>query len=959
MLQSRIVVLAVLVASLAWPLGAMAQGETTQGAEVVGGPVTPTVVNIDLRDLPRAPEWRPGDPIKEIPRRFYGKPDANIQPGPGSRDPLAELQASTTPSRSRAYTTPLLNQDGQLYNGVNPPDTVGDVGPTYYIQAINASGGGVFTVYNKDGSVAAGPTLMDSLGSGACSSGLGDPIVLYDRLAERWFLQEFSNTANALCIYISQGPDPITSGWYSYQFNTPSFPDYPHFGVWPDAYYATSNEGTPPAYALDRVSMLAGQPATMQRFSATQLSGYGFEALTPADLDGADAPPAGAPGIIMRHHDDEAHSTPDNPATDFLEMWAFHVDWTTPANSTFTKLPDITITDYNSWFIDYSTFYSVPQPGTGSRLDPIREVILNRLQYRNFGDHESLVGVFPTNINPATSGSTVNAGLRWFELRKSGDGPWALHQEGTYDVGVATQNRFVGSIAMDQSGNMALGYSFTDTAGTPASVRYTGRSFDAPTLGAMDQAETELVLGSGSGGGRWGDYASMNVDPEDDCTFWFTGEYIKTGSSWGTRIGSFRFDACGCALEITAPLASAAAIADNVVEVAWDDSSEPTIVEYRVFRAVSSGGPWELATTIPDTSPGSGGGAGYTWQDTSVSGGTTYHYVVRSSDGGACLSAPSNEVSALATGACTLAPLFDGVESAGTLFSSTCAVDVAWTAATSRCSGAPIFYSVHRSTTPGFVPGPATVIASNVSGTSFTDSAGLDSGVPYFYMVRATDAVSAVEDGNTAEASAIPAGPITLGTFADDAGDIGVAQLVMTSPWAVSTTSGVGGSRSYDTGEYTSNLCTPLETPELTLGAGSTLSFWAWHQIESGWDKGEVQISTDGGSSWARLALTPDYPNSSSYTSDECDLPTGRFFTGTNTTWTEYTADLSSFDGLSVMVRWLLSTDGSVVDDGWRIDNLTITQAGVPGACTPGVAGTVFADGFESGTTTAWSLVIP
>ncbi len=197
-------------------------------------------------------------------------------------------------------------------------------------------------IYNKN--TAALIQSFSLITLGGCATGNGDPIVLYDQLADRWFLSEFG-PGNSLCTYVSQTPDP-TGAYYSYQFNTPSFPDYPKYGVWPDAYYATTNESSPAIYALNRAAMLAGTPASSQRFTAPGLAGFGFEALTPADLDGMTPPPAGSPDYIMRHVDTEAHSVPGYPANDILEIWAFTVNWTTPANSTFIKIADILTAEF-------------------------------------------------------------------------------------------------------------------------------------------------------------------------------------------------------------------------------------------------------------------------------------------------------------------------------------------------------------------------------------------------------------------------------------------------------------------------------------------------------------------------------------------------------------------------------------------------------------------------------------
>jgi subtilisin-like proprotein convertase family protein len=323
--------------------------------------------------------------------------------------------------------------------------------------------------------------------------------------------------------------------------------------VWPDAYYAGTNEagggGNQTTYAFDRVNMLVGAAATMQRLAVIPpVSGYGFQTVTPADHDGDTSPPPGAPGIFMRHYDDEAHSGAPVPSTDRLEMWEMDVDWTTPANTTVTALPSITITDFNSWFTNYSTFFSVPQPASGTRLDPIREALLQRLVYRNFGSHEVLLGVLATNRDPATSGSNVEAGARWFELRRSAarGGAWTLFDEGTFggDTNSSTANFFMGSVAMDGAGNIALGYSKTDVGASSVfpSVGIAGR-LEGDSPGTMGP-EVDIVAGTDpSPSGRWGDYANMSVDPENDCTFWFTAEYMP-GSSWGTRVASFTFEEC-------------------------------------------------------------------------------------------------------------------------------------------------------------------------------------------------------------------------------------------------------------------------------------------------------------------------------------------------------------------------------------------------------------------------------
>ncbi len=520
-----------------------------QGAEVYG-PVTPYPTPA-LRDQLRAAAWQPGDPIKEVPRRFYPIPGSEARElSAGLPDPLIDLQTAAAADRS-ATTTIGVNVDGLGFSGVLPPDTVGDVGPDHYVQAVNATN---VAIYDKTGTLLPGyPIRLASLapeGHSCNTNAHGDPIVLYDWLADRWFLQEFT-TDGQFCIYVSTSDDP-TGSYYFYSFSPPSFPDYPHFGVWGDAYYGTTNEdgnaGNQTTYALKRAAMLEGDQAIMQRMAVVPpLSGYGFQTLTPADHDGDVAMPDGTPGLFMRHNDDEAHGDTTVPAEDYLELYEMTVDWEVPANTTVTALTPVAITDFNSWMVDYSTFFSVPQPNSGGRLDPIREVVLNRLAYRNFGGYEVLVGNLATNRDPATSGDHVEAANRWFELRRSGGSPWTLQQEGTFggDTGSPTANFFMGGVAMDGKGNIALGYSKTDIGYPPVhpSIGFTGRLADdaAGTMGPESLAVAGIR--SLSSNGRWGDYAAMSVDPADDCTFWYTNEYMTAGF-WGTRIVSFFINGC-------------------------------------------------------------------------------------------------------------------------------------------------------------------------------------------------------------------------------------------------------------------------------------------------------------------------------------------------------------------------------------------------------------------------------
>lgn len=515
------------------PSGLARQPVNELGDVEVSDPVSPELSG-PARDLP------PYSPEPMLDREInprqdpYGRsdPEMRIIGGP---DPLLGIQAGASGPTDSGFGTPIFNFDGQGHTNFNPPDTVGDVGADHYIQMINGAGTGV-AIYDKHTGTLVQSFSLTSLGG--CSTGNGDPIVLFDHAADRWFLSEFG-PGTSLCIFISTTPDPQGT-YYSYQFSTPGFPDYPKYAVWPDAYYATTIENSPSSYALDRTAMLAGNPAASQRFTAPDLSGFGFQAMTPGDWDGATPPPVGAPNYIMRHVDTEAHGPAGYPTEDFLEVWAFHVDWSAPANSSFAQVANISVAEFDSDLCGLHSLYAIAMPGvpkcSTSSLDPLREVVMWRLQYRNFGPHETLVGNLATDVS-----GNDDAGVRWFELRKIGAGVWGLHQEGTYAPD--GDSRWMGAIAMDGTGNIALGYNVSSLSTYP-SLRYAGRlASDNP--GTLPQGEHVLVDGSASNwSNRYGDYAAMSVDPVDDCTFWFTGEYNVT-SDWSTRIGAFKFDACG------------------------------------------------------------------------------------------------------------------------------------------------------------------------------------------------------------------------------------------------------------------------------------------------------------------------------------------------------------------------------------------------------------------------------
>jgi hypothetical protein len=432
---------------------------------------------------------------------------------------------------------------------VLPPDTNGDVGPNHYMQWVNLS----FGIWDKAGHQLVGPlpgnALFEGLGGDCETHNDGDPIVLYDQAADRWLASQFalfgSDGGHHQCIAISQTGDP-TGAWFQYDFliSDTKVNDYPKFGVWPDAYYMSVNlfdEVTfgfagAGAAAFERDRMLTGDPGARMVFFDLFAVDPRFGGQLPADLDGLVPPPAGAPGIFLEA-DDDAFGF----ASDRLSMWQFDVDWSNPSSSTFG------VDGQPNAFLNTTPFEMelcgfapcIPQPDTVQRLDTLADRLMHRLQYRNFGTHQALVVDHTVDVD-----GTDHAGVRWYELRSTGFG-WSIFQQGDHSPDAAS--RWMGSAAMDGSGNIAVGYSLSSSSIFP-SLAAAGRLVGDPD-GVLSQPERVLKAGAGSQLhplARWGDYSMLAVDPVDDCTFWFTSEYLEATSDadWHTWVSAFKFPSC-------------------------------------------------------------------------------------------------------------------------------------------------------------------------------------------------------------------------------------------------------------------------------------------------------------------------------------------------------------------------------------------------------------------------------
>ncbi|HET7088802.1 MAG TPA: PKD domain-containing protein [Anaerolineae bacterium] len=604
-MRSKLSVIPVVV-SVVLSLWAPVSGASENFAESQQGQVGPRPVvayatrsdtTVALRRMPQIPP-RPavlGEIFETRPPKLL--PGRQGSSGPSGPDPVLQ---GPVPGVS-APTTGANFEGVNNVNGVLPPDTVGDIGPNHYVQMVNLS----FAIWDRNGNKLYGPvdnnTLWQGFGGPCAATNDGDPIVLYDHLADRWMMSQFAlprfpRGPFYQCIAVSQTGDPL-GAWHRYEFkiSDSKLNDYPKFGVWPDGYYMGVNQFTcnfvscnwagQGVVVFERDQMLNGQPARMVYFDLFNVDSN-LGGMLPSDLDGS-PPPSGAPNVFSQVDDNAWGYSPDQ-----LQLWELRVNWTNPASSTFTHAASLGTAAFDSNMCGYSR-NCIPQPG-GTNVDAISDRLMYRLQYRNFGSHQTLVVNHTVDVNGSN-----RAGIRWYELRNTGGG-WGLYQTGTYSPD--SHHRWMASMAMNGAGDIALGFSVSSSSAYP-SIRATGR-LDGDSLGQMTQGEVEIATGSGyqtHSAGRWGDYSMMAVDPVDDCTFWYTQEYYAVVGSapWQTRVGSFKLRDCGPAnnpptVSIVNPAEGSTVVGTVTVQIGATDTEDAAgtlTVEWNV-----DGGAWQPAT---------------------------------------------------------------------------------------------------------------------------------------------------------------------------------------------------------------------------------------------------------------------------------------------------------------------------------------------------------------------------
>lgn len=465
-------------------------------------------------------------------------------------DPVHQTRLAAT-----NMPAPLAGFDGLSLTPIPawPPDPNGDVGPHHYVQAVNVA----IVIYGKTGALLKSMPFdgfFQGTGTPCDNSNRGDPIVLYDQLADRWLVSDFAfwsaNGPFYECIAVSKTSDPVSGGWWLYAILADNvyLHDYPKLGLWPDGYYLSANmfdlstnqQVSARAWSLNRQAMLNGAPFNPVFFNLP-CGTICYSTLLPANLRGT-PPPAGSPNFFA-----------SIDAPNLFHLWKFHVDWVNPTQSTLTGPTDLTVANFIMPCNAAVNLNCVPQLNSPERVDGLGDRLMMQLQYRNIGGTESLWANH-TIVN--SSAVDVPTGVRWYEIRDPNGSP-LVYQQSTFQPD--SNYRWMGSLAVDRQGNMAVGYSVSSARMYPA-IRYAGRRASDP-LNTLALGETSLIDGTGSQNGgfaRWGDYSAMTIDPVDDCTFWYTNEYYAvTGNMWRTRIGSFTFPGCSTPPPSPSPLPGA------------------------------------------------------------------------------------------------------------------------------------------------------------------------------------------------------------------------------------------------------------------------------------------------------------------------------------------------------------------------------------------------------------------
>lgn len=796
--------------------GAAAQQADPCAKVEKGATVYPAQQKLDLRFIPVVPEKQQRFDSRDWEEKFK-EPEIPLKGRAGQAVHRSTLQGPSAPMPDPIRTFAGLGfydtcTGGQCGAGW-PPDTNGDVGPNHYIQAVNTA----FGIYSKAGAPLAS-TTFNSLWSGA-NTGTpcdnlhdGDPVVIYDPMGDRWFVTDFAFPMSGgspaapcyECIAVSQTPDPVSGGWYLYAINQTRPPsatsdllnDYPKFGIWTDGLYQSANMFSIATgsfwgvgyWAYNRLDMEAGKPITPIVASSTSSSDF---TTLPANLrigPQAAFPPNGTPAYFVAQ---------TNGAYSF-RVRKFSVNWNAlPPSGILSGAT--TVSEANGW----GNPYSPSQPGTSQTLDSLGYRAMVQAQYRNLGGAESIW------LNHTGGGGSSLDGILWAQLGVTGGIIATSPVQQQFYQPDTTLHRWMGSLAVDGQGNMALGYSTSNgSAPNYPSLKYSGRLV-GDALNTLQQTEKTLWAGTGvqdyNGYDRWGDYSAMTVDPTDDCTFWYTNEYYQTSGTnptrnWQTLVGSFKFPSCtlSSGTLITTVRDCSGAVVKNAV-VTIDGHAYGVTPDSGVFTAYLAPGSHSVFVTYSGNTSST--------SSTSISAGVTTNVSLAV---GPVPSAPA-------------APTFASVAQTS--------LTVNWPAVSGATS-----YDVWRASGVTCA-GAVKITASPVAGTSYPDS-GLTCNSPYSYFVVANNGCGASANGTcasqTTAACSVPA-PLRV--------PYSVTPMKITT-----STHGANGTVTWDV-----TNC-PSSNYHIIYGKGENLAAWTV-------DGGKCSVGATGTYAWSAI------PDPTAYTS--------------------------------------------------------------------------------------------
>lgn len=868
-------------------------------------------------------------------------------PGAGAgekfTDPL--MYKSAQSDAPQAMPTPILTFFGNTQTdnavaglgAVLPPDTIGDVGPNYYVQAVN----NVFSIYNKTtGARVFGPAKMSSLFSSlpegsACRRDDGDPTVNYDQLADRWVLTQFSQPAGGFyqCVAVSQTSDP-TGAYYVYQFLYPNnvFNDYPKFGVWRDAYYMTTNEFSGSSFfgagmgAFDRDKMLQGIPtATLIVRQVATSSG-----VLPTDIDGFGGPPVELDHIFLEFRADEF-----GDQVDAVRPHRFKPNFSSPGNSIFETLPDVPLAPFDPR--NPNGRGDVEQAG-GANLDSISGRLMHRMAYRNLGTQASPINAYTASFTVNTSGiapqaaNSYDAGIRWFELRRTGNTLISVFDQGTHADTSGTPglrlNNWMGSIAMDNRGDIALGYSQSGP-NQNADIKIAGRTNNVANSGTLNEGEALFYDAQGSqtsSSNRWGDYSSMNVDSDDDCTFWYTQEYYEftSSSGWSTRIGKFKFPQCTPVPKATIQGSVTLCQNGNPVPAAFVDSTGG-------FARLTGANGFYSMSVAPGTyavTASKGGGFTNTSQNVTVAAGQTvtvnlcmtgFAMVEQSGDvqivNESCAlsnSAPDPGETLTVnlplqnTGAANTSNLTAALQNTGGVTNAGAAQNYG-----TLTPGASQTKAFNFKVDPNLPCGSAVTLTFNLSdgNTSY--------GTVTKTFTTGTPVVSLSENFDAVTAPALPAG-------------WSVEISGTSNVWSTSTASPSSPPNAAFAGDPTTVSLSILLSPVVNIqSAAAQISFRNNYNTETNWDGMVLEYSVNGGA-WTDVVAGGGSFVSGGYNSTlgaagDNPLAGRAAWSGNSNGYVTSVVNLpASLNGQSVRFRWVMGTDGSVGAAGVSIDDVQI-----------------------------------